>query len=205
MGNGSFEELIKLTGKLLVSTGDLTLNSTWHALRYVLPFLIYPIIVYFTKLALYASAESNETPAVTASLSDECYYRRQFQQSTLITWTLKVIIMIFVFFNVLDLVGVKTGDMLEITTVFSLGLSWSMRDWLSSMWGCFMLAFCTDLTIGTCIKQTGNAVDTFTVCAPGLMFVYCQKNKTNEYIYIPNSNLVTSGFVIAGPLPSVHP
>lgn len=193
MGSGSFEELGILTKDLLESTGRLALKSTWNAMRYLLPFLIYPVIVYFTKLALYAGAERN---GEFSGPKKEGYYHQQFQQATIIAWTLKVIILIFIFFNVLDQVGIKTGDILEITTVFSLGLSWSMRDWLSSMWGCFMLAFCTELTVGTDIKLSGNNIDIFTVREPGLMFVYCQKFNTNEFIYVPNSTLVATGFSV---------
>jgi hypothetical protein len=58
---------------------------------------------------------------------DKHYYDSQFQQATLVTWTFKVVIIIFVCVSALDTIGIKTDDMLEITTVFSLGLSWSMR------------------------------------------------------------------------------
>ena len=178
---------------LFIACGELTMKTTWHCIRYLLPFVIYPIIVYFTKLAMHFGAETSGGVALKPKNSR--YYDRQFQQATLVTWTFKVIILIFVFFSALDTIGIKTNDMLEITTVFSLGLSWSMRDWLASMWGCFMIAFCTPLTKQSKIKMTAVG-PVLEVIAPGLMFVKCKVD--DEYdIYLPNSTLVAQGFQIA--------
>ena len=176
---------------LFIACGDLTMTTTWHCMRYLMPFVIYPIIVYFTKLAMHFGAESDGS--MNLQKKDKCYYNRQFQQATLVTWTFKVVILIFVFFNALKTIGIETDDMLEVTTVFSLGLSWSMRDWLGSMWGCFMIAFCTPLTKDS--KITVGDSEDLKVISPGLMFVKCRMNNGCD-IYLPNSVLVAQGFKI---------
>ena len=178
--------------ELFIACGDLTMTTTWHCMRYLLPFVIYPIIVYFTKLAMHFGAET--AGGVNLITKGKCYYDNQFQQATLVTWTLKVIIMIFVFFSALNTIGIQTNDMLEITTVFSLGLSWSMRDWLASMWGCFMIAFCTPLTQGSKIKTTSESP--MVVISPGLMFVKCKVDDDYD-VYLPNAILVAQGFQIS--------
>ena len=130
--------------------------------------------------------------------------KQQRSQSQLITFAIKVMIMMFVFFDLLEEVGIHTSDMLQITTVFSLGLSWSMRDWLASLWASFMIAFTTDLTVGSEIKMgnNGNVGRTpdgwLKVKAPGLIFTVCclSEKSTTQEIYIPNSAIVSGGFVI---------
>lgn len=95
--------------------------------------------------------------------------------------------------------GIETGNMLEITTVFSLGLSWSMRDWLASVWGCFMLAFCTALTPRKQISIGFANQKMFIVKAIGLVFVQCECTTESGdvlSVYVPNSALVTQGFTI---------
>ena len=195
VGGNTDKAFLDYPKDLFVACGDLTITTTWHCLRYLLPFVIYPIIVYFTKLAMHFSAETSSGTKLTKK--DAAYYDNQFQQATLVTWTFKVIILIFVFFSALDTIGIRTGDMLEITTVFSLGLSWSMRDWLASMWGCFMLAFCISLTKGSVIS-TVQGTDKLTVNSSGLMFVTVSNNNSSEIseLYIPNSTLVAQGFRI---------
>ena len=184
---------------LLEAIRKLTFDATWHSMRYILPFLIYPIVVFFGKLALHFGSEVESTAANT-SFKSQKYYENQFEQATVLTWTFKAIVLIFVSFNVLQQVGIETGDMIEITTVFSLGLSWSMRDWMASVWGCFMLAFCTKLTPQSVIRLRSNGEQSLQVQATGLVFVECsyvtQDDKKPVILYVPNSALVTQGFMI---------
>jgi hypothetical protein len=193
MGSGSFLELFSVGATLIDTIGNVALDATWNAMRYILPFVIYPTVIYFAKLAIRFSAERNECGSVCYTKRSNAYYERQFRQATLITWTIKVVILTFVCFDILDRVGTKTSDMLEITTIFSLGLSWSMRDWMSSMWGCFMLAFSTELSVGTKLKINDSV---FLVSEPGLVFTRCAKLDTTELLYIPNATLVAGGFTI---------
>lgn len=193
MGSGSFVELFSVTATLIDTIGTVALDATWNAMRYILPFVIYPTVIFLAKLAIRFSAERNERGTVNCTRRCKTYYERQFRQATLITWTIKVVIVTFVCFDILDRVGIKTSDMLEITTIFSLGLSWSMRDWMSSMWGCFMLAFSTELSVGTRLKINDKV---FVVSEPGLVFTRCTRVDTVESRYIPNSTLVAEGFTI---------
>lgn len=178
---------------------ELTFDATWHSMRYILPFLIYPIVVFFGKLALHfgSEVEGKDTDAIS---KDQKYYENQFEQATVLTWTFKAIVLIFVSFNVLQEVGIETGDMIEITTVFSLGLSWSMRDWMASVWGCFMLAFCTELTPQRVIRIGSNDERSLKVRATGLVFVECSYETKDDnksvILYVPNSALVAQGFTI---------
>ena len=72
---------------LFFACGDLTLTTTvtWHCMRYLLPFVIYPIIVYFTKLDMHFGAGTAGGSKLTAK--DKHYYDSQFQQATLVTWS----------------------------------------------------------------------------------------------------------------------
>ena len=186
-------------GDLFVAIGKLAVQATWHAMRYVLPFLIYPIVVFFGKLALHFGTEVESGKQHTA-LKNCDYYRNQFEQARVLTWTFKAIVLIFVSFSILQEVGIETGNMLEITTVFSLGLSWSMRDWLASVWGCFMLAFCTALTPNKQISIGLANATKLKVRAAGLVFVECElQDDKHTIVYVPNSALVAQGFKINVP------
>ena len=182
--------------QLFCTIGDTTIKATWHCVRYLLPFSIYPLVIFFGKLALHFGAETDNSCGKPTKIKDKEYYNDQFKQSMLVAWTFKVVVLIFVAFSVLDSVGIKTGDMLEITTVFSLGLSWSMRDWLASMWGCFMLAFCTIMSTNKQILLNGTTV-WLTIKTPGLMFVECTDGE--QITYVPNSTLMAQGFTIKRP------
>lgn len=131
-------------------------------------------------------------------------------------------IMIYIFFDVLDNVGIDASEVIQITTVFSLGLSWSMRDWLSrcvrclcrsdrarSLWASFMIAFTTELSCGSVIQAgfSGKSDELLTVVRPGLIYTMCTSaKKTDRYkpeddsqckfVYVPNSVLLSGGFVI---------
>ena len=81
-----------------------------------------------------------------------------------------------------------------------------MRDWLSSLWASFMIAFTTQLSVDSTIRigteQPKPASALLRVVKTGLIFTVCtttessqDKSNQNE-LYIPNSSLVSRGFSI---------
>lgn len=173
-------------------------NTTNHVVKYLFPFVVYPIAVFWMKVASHYHANNEETDKVKLKLNS-LQLKVERKQAQIITWTIKVLVLIFIFFAMLDHLGYETDSILQITTVFSLGLSWSMRDWLSSMWGCFMLAFCTDLTNGVVIKCRACGEKILTVKRTGIMYTVCEmdtQNGTKEQVHLPNATLVSSGFSI---------
>ena len=104
--------------------------ATLHIMRYVLPFAVYPLVVFWLKLLLNYRTDVEETAYWENRLPSR-NINQQRQQAQLITFAIKVMIMIYIFFDVLSNVGIDASEVIQITTVFSLGLSWSMRDWLS--------------------------------------------------------------------------
>ena len=131
--------------------------------------------------------------------------------SRVISWVIKILIMVFVLISLLTELGIETSDVLQITSIFSLGLSWSMREWLSGMWACSMMAFTTDLAPGHRIVIGCNpGADSLLVEEVGLSFVTCtpplssRANRPPEgkiytpggKIYIPNNVIFNQGFTI---------
>lgn len=177
-------------------------NRAWRAaanvMGFTMPFMIYPTIVYWLKHNTDKMFEKDRR----LSHEDEAE-SQTFHQSNLITYTIKSLVIVLVVFSVLNNVGVETDSILQITTVFSLGLSWSMRDWLSSMWGCFILAFSTKLCKKTYLRLTGDQ-HWLQVRRPGIIFVVCQKignDESDERIYVPNASLMTRGFSTCSTFP----
>lgn len=185
-------------------------KATTHVMGFIMPFMIYPTIVYWLKYNTDKMFEKDRAvPGV--SLVDKTETDSQtFHQANLITYTIKSLVIVLVIFSVLNSVGVQTDSILQITTVFSIGLSWSMRDWLSSMWGCFILAFSTKLCKKTYLRQTGDT-NWLRVCRPGIIFVVCQRDNgdksrdDDERIYVPNSSLMTRGFSTCSKVPERKP
>lgn len=184
---------------LLKAIFDNTSDAIIDVVGYLIPFSIYPVAVLSIKVLLDASVQQ----AVGKNAKKEeaiLSMHKQKEQAKLITWILKVIIMIFSFFAIAKNLGLETDDALQVTTIFSLGLSWSMRDWLSSLWAAFLLAFTTDITINTKLQLgvSTTAAKQLTVKGTGLMFVACSVDKENDgrIIHIPNSLLLSSGFVL---------
>jgi len=201
---------------MLSESIDRSFDTIMHSLRYIAPFAVYPVVVFWIKLIVDYSVVHEEGDATpNHSHNKQCFVSSydamaQRQQARLITFVIKTIITIFVFFSVLQRVGIPTGEVLQITTVFSLGLSWSMRDWLSSLWASFMLAFTTELTCGSRLLLSSPAfgIDTSTplhVVRTGLMYTVCvherdggddTQRKIVKHIYLANSSLLTNGFTI---------
>lgn len=176
-------------------------DTTIHVLKYIVPFALYPMILFWLKFLVNSRAQAEEQNNEVFAGMNKHDPVAHSQQAKLIGFVIKLLIMIFVFFAALDKIGVSTGEVLEITTVFSLGLSWSMRDWLSSLWAAFMIAMTTDLTSGSYIRLSNMQEDekAVQVVRTGLMYTVCikyTKPKEMEYIYIANSSLLNNGFSV---------
>lgn len=195
--------MIATDGSGVSTLGADILQTAWkttnHVVKYLFPFVVYPIAVFWMKVASRHHSNNQETDKINLNLKS-LHITIERKQAQIITWTIKVLVLIFVFFAMLDHLGYETDSILQITTVFSLGLSWSMRDWLSSMWGCFMLAFCTELTNGVVIKCRSCGDKMLKVKQTGIMFTVCEMkdvlNGTSEDVHLPNATLVSSGFSI---------
>ena len=186
-----------------------TVARSWdtlvHMIRYLIPFAIYPTILFWIKIIVNKRADAEEQGQAYKRFETRSP-EKQSQQAQLIGFVIKILVMIFVFFSALNQLGITTGDVLEITTVFSLGLSWSMRDWLSSLWAAFMIAMTTELTSGSVITTDplGEATR-FEVVRTGLLYIACVKLQRSEdktppteleLVYFANSALLNRGFSV---------
>jgi len=179
-----------------------------HVLRYIVPFSVYPVIVYFMKVVSDATASLQHISAETPETDDDSEEDRRVSQTRVISWVIKILIMVFVLISLLTELGIETSDVLQITSIFSLGLSWSMRDWLSGLWACSMMAFTTRLApnkrivIGTDPPTRGNNPITdaniLEVKEIGLSFLVCTRANGDKStrIYIPNNVIFNQGFTI---------
>lgn len=183
---------------VLTKTANKVYETLSHVLRYIIPFAVYPLIVFWLKIWVYQIQNSQEQSGSKAPLKTATVQQHALQ-ARLITFVIKVLILIFVFFDLLGQLDIQTDQVLQIGTVFSLGLSWSMRDWLSSLWASFMLSFTTELTCDSQITLgTDPAISPkafLTVLRPGLIYTVCQKE--DNLIFIPNSLLVNQGFQLS--------
>jgi small-conductance mechanosensitive channel len=148
-----------------------------HVLRYVLPFAAYPLVVFWFKLLVDYSVGSNGDGDRFRDIRQRQQHRLQAQ---LITFALKVIIVSFVFFDMITSLGIPSDKVLQMGTIFGIGLSWATSDWLRSLWASFMLAFTTDLTVGSEIllgnpspNGLNESSDWLRVQDAGLIFTIC--------------------------------
>ena len=166
-----------------------------RVLGYVMPFAVYPLIVFWCKqLTVYKEPDEKSSDG-----------ERQRTQAQLVTYAIKTLVIIFGFFDMLSVLGVRTDNLLQIGAVFSMGLSWSMRDWLCSMWAGFMVAFTTRLGVGSfvCVgfSQATTPPRWMRVVRTGLIFTICVPVETPSgdsatCMYLPNSVLISSGFTL---------
>jgi small-conductance mechanosensitive channel len=198
-----YEKSRDLVSDLIENVFERTWDSVINVIGYLVPFAIYPAAILSIKMLLHSSiAQANASESDTDNEAASLHlFHKQREQSKLITWILKVLIMIFALFAIVEGLGLQTGDALQITSIFSLGLSWSMRDWLSSLWAAFLMAFTTDVTVGVIIQFGIGKPERYRVMKTGLMFLACKRindNKIidNEIIHFPNSVLLNNGFVI---------
>ena len=163
---------------VLEESWDQVYTSLVHVLRYIIPFAVYPLIVFWLKIWVHNTQNSQEQAWWAPKLNTQ-QVKQQRQQSQLITFVLKVLVLVFVFFDLLGKLNIQTDKVLQIGTVFSLGLSWSMRDWLSSLWASFMISFTTELTCDSIIVMGTNSnvtvQDMLRVCRPGLIYTVCAR------------------------------
>jgi hypothetical protein len=126
----------------LIKVGD----ALVHILRYVLPFAAYPLVVFWFKLLLDYSVGANGDGDGFHDFRHRLQHRMQAQ---LITFAIKVVVVAFVFFDMITTLGIPSDKVLQMGTIFGVGLSWATSDWLRSLWASFMIAFTTDLTVGS--------------------------------------------------------
>ena len=190
---------------LLVDSVEKSAEVFVEVFRYVAPFALYPLIIYWLKVLSSIGSECQHlgNPCNRDSDALERAGERRLQQTRVVTWVVKVLILVFVLFAVLSSLGIETSDVVQITSIFSLGLSWSMSDWLKGLWACFMIAFSTELASDSIIAVGGDTQTCYKVISAGLVFVTCRvynrsqgESKGLEIVYIPNSTLFQQGFRI---------
>lgn len=184
--------------KLMTHTWEEVYGVLLQALGYVAPFVLYPLVVFWIKIIVNSRSRSVGSGA---NATMDVQYDLTLQQSILITFALKGMVTVYFLFHLFDSMGIQTNDVIDIGTVFSVGLGWSMRGWLGNMWSSLMIAFTTKLSTGSSMSMgTAISADRFDVKQTGLMFTTCTKsgdsaNPEND-VYIPNSVLTSSGFVV---------
>jgi hypothetical protein len=148
-----------------------------HVLRYILPFAAYPLVVFWFKLLVDYSVGAN---GETGEFHDAMHRHQHRMQAQLITFAIKVVVIAFVFFDMITTLGVPSDKVLQMGTIFGIGLSWATTDWLRSLWASFMIAFTTDLTVGSEILigtpsagTLDESPDWLSVQEAGLIFTIC--------------------------------
>jgi len=189
-----------------------TFHAIGNIIRYISPFMIYPVVLFWLKVLLVNTESPDDNNNRTRS--SHLMLDNKQDQSKLITWVLKVVIMVFVVFELLSHIGIDTGDVVQITQIFSIGISWSMRDWLSGLWACFMLAFTTDIAPSidnyskVLIKPAGYS-EFMEIKQLGLLFVTCVRTQKADqsqfdaaypnysfvsFVHVPNAQLLSGGY-----------
>jgi hypothetical protein len=176
-------------------------SAVVYAIAAALPMVILPVSVYWAKVA--STVANRKTENNIDNLKHKSR-SADYQQAALITFIIRTFVVVYIGFGVLNRVGVNTGGLLELTAVFSVGISWSMRDWLASTWAGLVLACTTQVTAGCSLRlaipllsQGGN----FKVMRLGTLFVECESElvepngKAFRY-YLPNNMLTQNGFAV---------
>ena len=183
----------------LVDALEDSVSRATQSIEFVLtvatPLLVLPLGVFFARAAL--ARGTGTQPSRTGG-----GHRLQTRnQASLITFTLKVMIGVYIAFGVIDRCGISLNGVVDLATIMSIGVSWSMRDWLSSAWAGLILASCTDLCADRVfVVGTTGTTPIFRVRRMGTLFVTCEKiSKDNELpgeVFVPNSVLTQSGFCV---------
>jgi len=100
---------------VLQETYDRTSKVVLQSLRYTAPFAAYPIIVFWLKVIANYRADQEET-GTWGSMLHTRNSQQQRQQAQLITFAIKTLVLVFVFFDVLNGIGIATSEVLQITT-----------------------------------------------------------------------------------------
>jgi hypothetical protein len=70
-------------------------------------------------------------------------------------YTISACLLIYAAFLLIGDIGLDVNQVVQIGSVFSIGLSWSMRDSLSSLWASLLLSLTTDIIKGATIRYNG--------------------------------------------------
>lgn len=196
-----------------VISGDALVET----LGYLFFFTMLPLLLFWFKILAERRSTANESADGGPVEVDINKARKWLHQGRLIAFILKILIIVYLLFNTMQRIGIPVDGLIQIGTVFSIGLSWSMRDWLSSLWAGFMLAFSTGLTANCVIESKQGEV--YIVASTGLMFFICEKydsvdgaiaaraefakngttkstRKYHRLVHLPNSSFVQSGFTL---------
>jgi hypothetical protein len=178
-----------------------------YAVAAALPMVVLPVSMYWAKVASTAASEKNIhiTATTDPQFTDEHKTRSaDYQQASLITFIIRTFVIVYIGFGVLNRVGVATGGLLELTAVFSVGISWSMRDWLASTWAGLVLACTTNVTVGCVLRLSVpllGPVGNVRVIRLGTLFVECESETCDQCTpafryYLPNNMLTQNGFAV---------
>jgi hypothetical protein len=108
------------------------------------------------------------------------HIERDSKQAKLITWTLGLVLKIFVFVRLVNQLGVDTEGSLQIMAVITFAATLSFRDSIANMWASCMIALTTTLTKGSrIVLGTNDALsatwrDGLKVVVQGRAFVVCE-------------------------------
>lgn len=70
-------------------------------------------------------------------------------------YTISACLILYSAFLLIGDIGLDVDQVVQIGSVFSIGLSWSMRDSLSSLWASLLLSLTTDIIKGATIRYNG--------------------------------------------------
>ena len=166
---------------------------------------IIPIVVFMFKFILGYRSGLQQTSIYENIVVDVEVERRQ---SKLITWIIKIMLGVVVFFTMLTSMGISQSAQEKIAQIVGLGVSFSMRESYSTLWAGVSVSNASRLTVGTHIKlETNNPKSpTVTVVETGGVFTICREQvddkDTDEHgkqillHHIPNSQLLQRGFTI---------
>lgn len=174
----AFSSAAVLSGDALVET-----------LGYLFFFTMLPLMLFWFKILAARRSAANESVDHTEETlaMDRAY--KWLHQGKLIAFILQVLIIVYLLFHTLERIGIPVDGLIQIGTVFSLGLSWSMRSWLSSLWAGFMVAFTTNLT-ANCVMRSREG-DVYIVRSTGLMFMICERCSSVEEAFSAQVDLGT--------------
>ena len=85
-------------------------------------------------------------------------------------YTISAGILVYATFLLVGDIGLDVNQVVQIGSVFSIGLSWSMRDSLSSLWASLLLSLTTDIIKGATIRYNG---EWYRVLGKRAMYVEC--------------------------------
>jgi len=132
----------------LTDSATRAIDSVEFVLSVATPLLVLPVAIFFARSVLAeTTAKSQGTVEMPQQTRDQAY---------LVTFILKVAIAVYVSFGIIGRCGLSLDGVVDLATVMSIGVSWSMRDWLTSAWAGLVIACCTDLS-SNCTLQIGTS------------------------------------------------